>query len=328
MGGKQTQKKCESQISALRVLGAAFFGFLLGSIIRGIVNYTVPTVLMRIKDIRMEDAQNIYHSSVFVNILLGIVIIFFTAALAGFLAKRSGALVGILTNLVPILFLFGALAYTILLGASPLRVAASSACFQFVLIVLASIFGGIYGQYFYKKERDLDLGNDKLTIFGVCLPHYLWIIPLIFYPFISSAVVILYAWIFTFSADLFFVTHFNLWINVAWWFYFFINPLIIVLAALLMIFAFFKFWMVMQCKQSFYVGWEKFWQVVFYGIATPILARVAANFTIRATENMYKPIINDWKISLVYILFIPTVGLLFSFILWITNKITGGKKKK
>lgn len=329
MGGRQTHKQNENQASALRILGAAFFGFLLGSIIRAMVNYTVPAVLMRIKNIAMEDAQNIYHSSVFVNILLGVVIIFFTAALAGFLAKRSGALVGILTNIVPILFLFGAMVYTILLGADPTRVLISSACFQFVLIILASIFGGIYGQYYYKEERDLDLGNKKLTIFGVCLSHYLWIVPLIFYPFISSTVVIVYAWVFTFSTELFFVTHPSLWINIAWWFYFFINPLLIVLTALLMLFAFFKFWIVMQCRQTFYLGWEKFWQVIIYGVTMPILVRIAANFTIRATENMYKPIINDWKISLVYILFIPAVGVLFSLILWITNKITGnGKPKK
>ena len=89
MGGKQTQKKCESQISALRVLGAAFFGFLLGSIIRGIVNYTVPTVLMRIKDIRMEDAQNIYNSSIFVNILLGVAIVFLLRPLPDFWPREA-----------------------------------------------------------------------------------------------------------------------------------------------------------------------------------------------------------------------------------------------
>ena len=99
MGGKQTHKKSELRGSALRILGAAFFGFLLGSIIRGIVNYTVPTVLMRIKNIGLDDAQNIYHSSIFTNILLGAVIVFFTAAIAGFLAKRRLIIVkNLLTN--------------------------------------------------------------------------------------------------------------------------------------------------------------------------------------------------------------------------------------
>lgn len=321
MGGKLTHKKNEPQSSALRILGAAFFGFLLGSVIRTIVNYTVPAVLMRIKNIRMEDAQNIYHSSIFVNILLGAVIVFFTAAIAGFLAKRSGALVGLLTNIVPILFLFLAMIYTILLGANPLLVAASSACFQFALMVLASVSGGIFGQYFYKEERDLDLGNKRLTIFGICLWHYLWIVPLIFYPFISSIVVIIYAWIFTFSTSLFFVTHLNLWINVAWWFYFFINPFIIVLTGLLMVFSFSRFWKVMNCKQTFYTGWERIWQVLFYGMLAPVLARLSANFTIKATENMFQPIINDWKISVLYILFIPAVGLILYVTLWITSKI-------
>lgn len=329
MGGKQqVNKKNETQTSALRILGAAFFGFLLGSIVRGIVNYTVPIVLMRINHIRLEDAQNIYRSSLFANILLSAVIVFVTAAVAGFLAKRSGAFVGILTNIIPIFFLAGAMAYTIVLGANPLGVAASSACFQLFLMIVASAIGGIYGQYFYKEERDLDLGKDKLTIFGIYLPHYLWMIPMILYPFISSIVVIVYAWIFTFSTDLFFVIHPNLWINVAWWFYFFINPFLIFASSLLMIYAFSRFWKVMQYRQSFYTGWERFVQVLMYGFGVPIIVRMMANFAIRATDNMYKPIVNDWKIGVIYILFIPAVGLLFSFILWTKDKIFGKAKKK
>ena len=89
MGGKQTHKKSETQGSALRILGAVFFGFLLGSIIRAIVNFTVPTVLMRIKNIRLEDAQNIYNSSIFVNILLGVAIVFLLRPLPDFWPREA-----------------------------------------------------------------------------------------------------------------------------------------------------------------------------------------------------------------------------------------------
>lgn len=327
MGGKQINKKDESKFSTPRILGAAFFGFVLGSIARGIVNYTVPMVLVRIKNVGLEDAQNIYRSSVFANILISVLTVFLTAAVAGFLARRKGALVGLLTNMVPILFLVAVMCYAVLSGANPLSVMASSAFFQLILIIVASVTGGVYGQYFYKEERDLDLGKDKITIFGVYIPHYLWVLPLILYPFISSAVVIIYAWIFTFSTDLFFVSNPSLWINISWWFYFFINAFIIFVISILMIFSFFKFWKVMQYKQSFYIGWERFWQIVLYGFGIPVIVRAMANFTIKATDNMYKPIVNDWKIGLVYLLFVPTIGILLNFILWITNKLTGGKKK-
>ncbi|MDI6891274.1 MAG: hypothetical protein QMC83_10135, partial [Thermodesulfovibrionales bacterium] len=48
------------------------------------------------------------------------------------------------------------------------------------------------GEKIYSPDKDLDLGNDKLTIFGVRWLHYLWILPFIFYPFLASVIIIIY----------------------------------------------------------------------------------------------------------------------------------------
>lgn len=329
--GKILKKQPEVQTSALRILGAAFFGFIAGLIIRGTVDYSIPKVLMNIHGIEWDQAYSFYSSSFFPKLVIGVMVLFFTAYLSGFLAKKSGVLVGVIANSLPILALTLPIAYVLIMGADPASVFAHRTFLQLVFYVLASIFGGLCGERCYSEKIDLDLNTGGLTIFGVYWMHYLWMPIFIFYPLISSVVILIYSWMGTFSTILDFLTHFNLWINLAWWFYFFINPLIIFLSSLVLIFCFKKFWRIMQYRQTYYEFYERVIGVIMYGIASPVLVRMISSFTVKATGNMSRPIINDWKISLGYILIIPIAGIIIRFFWWIkmsVDKSVDGKRKK
>jgi len=144
---------------------------------------------------------------------------------------------------------------------------------------------------------------------------------------VSAAVAVIYSWLYTFSTDLYFISDYRLWANIAWWFYFFINPLIILGSGVILMMAFIKFWLVIQYKQTYHSVWEKGGKIVMYGIVTPILIKLAATFAINSTENMFNPVINDWKVGVAYLLIIPTVGIMIKTIWWIKDRLTGKKKK-
>lgn len=318
-------KKNENSI--WRILGAALFGFLLGSFIRLVVNFTTPNILTKINNISMKDAQILASSLFLSNIITGALIVFATSAIAGFLAKRKGVLVGLLSNILPIGFWVLAFAYALILRADPIQLLFSLPFLQFLVIILSSIFGGLYGVRFYSRDRDLDLDKHSFTIFGVCWYHYLWITPVVFYPFVSATIAIIYSWLYTFSTDLYFLINLGLWTNIAWWFYFFINPLIILTSGVAIVIAFRKFWQIMQCQQTYYTKWEKVGKVLLYGMVTPIIIKLIATFTINSTKNMFEPVVNDWKVEWFYILIIPVSGLIIKAGWWSKNKITSNQIK-
>jgi hypothetical protein len=325
---KLLRKETEKKSSALRILGASFFGLIFNSFSFLILDYSVPKILMRVKGISYTDALLLYSDSFFSSFVLGCFVIFVSAAIAGFLAKKYGIIAGLLANSKYILFLGLAILFVLFRGANIFSVLASHAFIKLLMFILVAILGGLFGQKMYNRDRDLDLDKDGFTIFGVCWYHYFWIIPLIMYPFISSIVVVAYSWNYTFTTSILFLSNPVLWINISWLFYFFVNPLIIILISLLLVFSFFKFWKVMQSGQSYYAGYEKLFQIFMYGFVAPIAVKMVANFTIKATENMYSPVINDWKVGMGYLLVIPVAAVIISFILWIKKFISGKPEKK
>ncbi|OGH60073.1 MAG: hypothetical protein A2725_00280 [Candidatus Magasanikbacteria bacterium RIFCSPHIGHO2_01_FULL_33_34] len=324
---KRPVKKEKNENSFLRILGAAFFGFLLGSISRIIVSFSTPNILMRINDTSFDEARLLASSSFLSNMVVGAFIIFFTSAVAGFLAKRRGVLVGLLSNLLPIGFWLLAFLYALMAGAHPIRLIFSIPFLQFVIVVVTCIFGGLYGEAYYKKERDLDLDKHGSTIFGVYWAHYLWITPFVFFPFVSAVLAIIYSWLYTFSTDLYFISNFKLWISLAWWFYFFINPLIILGSGIIVVIAFQKFWQVMQFRQTYYDTWEKGGKILLYGIATPVIVKLIVTFTINSTKNMSHSVIGDWKL-IMFILVIPVIGILLKGLWWLKDSLTVGVVEK
>lgn len=318
---KRSAVKIGNENSILRILGAAFFGFLLGSLIRMIVSYSAPKVLMRINNINLADARALYSSSLLSNMIIGAIIVFLASAVAGFLAKKKGILVGLLSNFVPILFWVLAFIYALVSGTDPIMLIFSTPFLQFAVIVLASIFGGLYGEAYYSNDRDLDIDKHGKTIFGIHWLHYLWIAPVVFYPFVLAIIAVVYSWLYTFSTDLYFISNFKLWINIAWWFYFFINPLIIFISGIILVMSFRMFWKVMQYKQRYYNNWEKGAKILVYGVVAPVFVKLISTFAIKSTENMFEPIIDDWKVGAAYILIIPVAGILIRFVWWIKDQV-------
>ncbi len=314
----------EPKTSKKRIIGAAFFGFILGGYIDSAFRFTIPNILAMVQKTGIETAQLNYESSIIFSLVVRIAIVFFAAAIAGFIARRKGILAGLLANSIYILIFAGILIFAILEGTDELVGNISLQLYtfiQFLFIFLASIFGGFLGEKIYSSDKDLDLGNDKLTIFGVRWLHYFWILPFIFYPFLTSVIIIIYAGILTFLADFYFAIHPSLWFNIAWWIYFFIIPMVVFGAAYIMFGGFIRFYETMQYKQSGSRGWKKFGQVLLYGIGAPMLSYTLAAFGADVTHNMPRPASGDWKIGLILILIIPTIAILISIFSWAKEKV-------
>lgn len=314
----------EVTTSKKRIIGAAFFGLILGGYIDNAFNFTIPRILAMVQKIDPKIAQINYESSIISGFVVPIVIAFFAAATAAFIARRKGILVGLLANSLYTLIFAGILVFAIIKGADELVGNISLqlyAFLQFLFIILASIFGGFLGEKYYSPDKDLDLEKDKLTIFGIRWSHYFWILPFIFYPFLASIIIIIYAGILTFLVGYYFSIHPSLWFNIAWWFYFFIIPMAVFFAGWITFGGFIRFYEVMQYKQTEPKGWKKFGQVLLYGIGAPMLSYAIAAFGANVTHNMPKPATGDWKIGFILILIIPTIAIIISIFSWVKEKM-------
>jgi hypothetical protein len=314
----------EVKTSKKRIIGAALFGLILGGYIDNAFRFTIPNILAMVQKIDVEIAQLNYESSIIFSLVVRLVIAFFAAVIAGFIARRKGILAALLANSIYTLIFAGILIFAILEGTDKLVGNISLQLYtfiQFLFTLLASIFGGFFGERIYSPDKDLDLGNDKLTIFGIRWLHYFWILPFIFYPFLTSFIIISYAGVLTFLADFYFAIHPSIWFNVAWWIYFFIIPLVVFGAAWIMFGGFMRFYEIMQYKQIESRGWKKFGQVLLYGIGAPILSYGLAAFGANVTHNMPRPATRDWKIGLILILIMPTIAILVSIFSWIKEKV-------
>ena len=316
--------KEEITITKKRIISAAFFGLVLGGYIDNAFSFTIPKILAMVQKIHTETALENYESSIILNLIIRIVIAFFVAVIAGFIARRKGILAGLLANSLYALIFAGILGFSLARGVDKLVGNISLQLYsflQFLFIILASIFGGLLGEKYYSPDKDLDLEKDKLTILGVRWPHYFWILPFIFYPFLASTIIVIYAGILTFLVNFYFGIHPSLWFNIAWWIYFFIIPMVVFGAAWIMIGGFIRFYEIMQYKQIESKGWKKFGQVLLYGIGAPILAYTLAAFCANVTHNMPRPATGDWKIGLILIFIIPIIAFIVSIFSWIKEKV-------
>jgi len=314
----------EVTTSKKRIIGGAFFGLILGGYIDNAFRFTIPNILAMVQRIDIETARANYESSIILSLIVRIVIAFFVAFVAGFIARRKGVLTGLLANSIYALIFAGILGFSIAKGMDKLVGNISLqlyAFLQFLFIILASICGGLLGEKYYTPDKDLDLEKDRLTVFGVRWPHYFWILPFIFYPFLASAIIVIYAGILTFLVDFYFAIHPSLWIKITWWVYFFIIPMVIFGAAWIMFGGFVRFYEVMQYKQVESKGWKKFGQVLLYGIGAPILSYALAGFGANVTHNMPRPATGDWKIGVILILTITIIAVIVSIFSWIKEKV-------
>lgn len=318
MSGKGNKVKS----SPKRILGAAFFGFILVLCFYNASQFTIPKILAMVQEIDVETARSKHESSIILSLLVTTITSFSVAALAAFIGRQRGILVGLLANSVyALIFLLGIYFFRDT-DESPGNISLQLGAFLlFLSVILASILGGLFGEKYYSPDKDLDLGKDKLTIFGIHWPHYFWILPFIFYPFLASFVIIVYAGILTYLVDFYFAIHPSLWFNIAWWGYFFVIPMAVLCAGWVAFAGFIRFYEIMQYKQTELKRWKKSGQVLLYGMGTPLLSYAIASFAAFVTHNMPQPATGDWKVGLILILIILTIIIIVSFISWIKETV-------
>lgn len=315
----------EIRTSTKRVAGAGLFGIILGGYLNKALLFTIPAILSMVQKVDMQVAQTNFKSSVVLVLIVQILVSFFAAVIAAFIARRKGIVVGLLANSTFILSLAGFLIFAISEGSDELVGHISLQLYTFIAFlftVFAGVFGGFLGQRFYSPDKDLDLGSDKLTVFGIRWAHYFWVLPFIIYPYLASIIMIIYAGALSFLVNFYFGIHPSLWLNVAWWIYFFIIPMGVFFAVWITFRGLIRFYEVMRYKQTWSSGWKKFGLVLLYGIGAPILSYTIAAFGADITHNMPRPTSGDWKIGLILVLIIPTIAILISIFSWIKKRVS------
>jgi len=318
----------KEKISKKRIIGAAFFGFIVGYYLNSAFEYTLPRIFSIVKKVSIEEGYMIYADSVILSLILSILAIFFAGMVAGFLARQKGILIGLLANSISIILFGGVFILAIFWGEDVFIGHISAQLYAFIgfsLAILASIFGGYFGQKFYSPENDLDLRQTKLTVFGIRWFHYFWILPFIIYSFLATFIIAVYAGVLVALADLYFVIHPSLWLKISWWGFLFFMPVLGMIAIYILGFAFVRFWELMQYRQTKSKGWGRFGKILLYGIGAPILASVIAYFVANVAHNMPKPATGDWKIGLCLLGIIPTITLVVYIFSWIKNRFSKNK---
>lgn len=315
--------------SGKRVVGAAFFGSVSAAYIWIAADIAIPRILADAQKIDFEAAYAAYESSALLTVGELITRAFAGAVCAGFLARRKGIVAGLLSSLVYIL----AAGYILLLSFSGhyTRVAQLPSAdempgmisfqlqvlLQLVLLILAGCVGGLIGEKLYVPDRDLDLEQEKLTVFGVRWAHYFWILPFIYLAFLASFILIVYGVITAFLADLSYAWHPSLWFNVTWWIFFPLAPFVIYLSAWITLGGFVRFYKVMQYRQTATRGWGKVGRVFLYGVGAPALSYTAAAIGVNIAHAMPKPAEGDWKIAVGLVAFVVAISLLGSALSWL-----------
>jgi hypothetical protein len=311
-------------ISKKRIIGSALFGLLIALYLRKAFDYSIPVIISSISHLSLSDAADKYQSSSTLHLLINTVYIFFGAGIAAFLAKTKGVLVGILSSLLIILAVGYLLVNAITTQDTGVVSGISYQLFLFIqllLMISASIFGGYYGQKIYSEDIDLDIGKNKLTLFGIRWPHYFWIMPLILYPFFASFVIIIYAII------IFFLSYFYIGIHPSLWGYlfsivYFLIPIGVYFSAYLTIYAFGRFFELMQYGQSSDKGWKRFGKVLLFGLIVPIVTYFIASYAAELIHNLPTPAKGDWKIGLYIFLGFYGIFGLFSIYNWLKERVS------
>jgi hypothetical protein len=306
-----------------RVLGAALFGLLCGGYAQNAADRTIPAIISMVQKINLETAHGDYQDSSLYRTSVLLIATFIGAAAAGFLARRKGILAGILSGSPYILFV----AYILFVSIAPQYFAALSrlpfaddlagdasvqfqALLRLVLLTLAAFAGGFLGYRIYSPGLDLDLGQAKVTVFGVRWAHYFWILPLIYLAYLASVIIIAYAGVTVLLADLSFAWHPSLWFNFAWNWALPVGGILVWLAIWITCAGFVQFYEVMQYRRSDIGGWKKIGQVFLYGLCAPTLSYTLAALGADVAHAMPKPAEGDWKIAVgiaAIIIFIGTI---------------------
>jgi uncharacterized protein DUF6804 len=316
----QVSEKADEQIqtSWKRIMGAATFAFLAAGYLLNAARFTIPALFAVTSGVSIdpETAQSKYDTFALGLLPFGFLIItaFAGAMTAGFLARRRGILAGLLANGFYIPFLAYA-TFSTFAGRETYFIAQLpdvlppqiQVLFGLLFLLVAACIGGLLGERFYSPKIDFDRGQDRVTIFGIRWQHYLWILPLVFYPFLASAIMILFAWARVLWADFSYAWHPSLWFSSTSWLLVAIGPALLWGSVYIAAGGLIRFFSAMRYGRNPLNFWQKFGRAVLYGIGAPALSYTLAALSVDAARALPRPASGDWKIAVVVTAIIASI---------------------
>ena len=275
------------QVSKKRIIGSMLFGFIMGSYLESSVTYSVPVILSLVQRTDIEIAEAVYNSSFAIKVILRIIIPFIVSLTATFLVRKGKIFIGFFANSLSIILLTILLATDIYYGYFDLI---WKSLIQLILVIAFSVLGTISANSLYSHDLDLDIENERVTIFGIRWFHYFWILPFCLFPFTSSFILVVYAGVLELLAELYYGIHPSFWLNLIWWIYFFIIPILLTIIFYIILGGFSFFFKFMQNSQVDIKGWRKLLIVLACGFGAPLLSWYLTVIVLNITHNMPKPV--------------------------------------
>ena len=311
-----------------RLVGASVFGLVLGGYLLNALQYTVPVIFSIVQKVDLATAQSNHESSVWPRLLIFLIASTVAAGTAAFIARKRGILVGLFANSLGIIALGLILYYYIISGVDILIGNISLQLYvtlQLLVLIIGSVLGGYLGEIYYSPLRDPDLGNDKLTVFGIRWGHYFWILPFILFPFLASVIMLTYFAVLTFIVEFYFLFHPSIWLKPIWWIYAVFSPIFAGIAGVLCFGGFGKFYETMEYGERDDIKTlKKVGSVILYGFGGPALSFPIAAYGAELFHNLPRPASGDWKIVVIIFL----IGLFLAVIIvgfgWLKEKLYGG----
>jgi hypothetical protein len=177
------------------VLGAVL-GSLVGLYMSKAFEYIVPYLNWLIDRVEYDAAVEAYGSSTLAAFYVPPMCSILAGLLAGYIARRRGALVGILSSSVAITVLLVIIVRAVwgehgnFIGVIPVE---RWALIMLPVLVFVAALSGYVGEMMSYVFDDIDQHDEKATVIGIFWPHYLWGFPLLIYPYFTTIILLLYA---------------------------------------------------------------------------------------------------------------------------------------
>lgn len=284
-----------------KILGSALLGLYFG----GFILNSFEEARMRIFENSYFSDSTILNIDVSIGIIMWICAILIGAFIAALLSRKKGIIAALIANSLyilglPAIFIFAAIKFK---GIPPGALSNQFIIFLgWLSIILITIIGGYLGQKFYSRERDPDINNDKLTVFGIRWFHYFWMGGAVFYPTLVGALVAIYTLFISTASVINHLTNRAIWHNL------FANDSVIwlpfgsVISLLVLWFGITKFWETLSYKRKSYSWWARTILVILFGIGAPILSWPIATMTLFTSYELPKPDFIDWIITFVLLI--------------------------
>lgn len=205
------------------------------------------------------------------------------AALAGFVGRRLGGVLGFLVN-VPYLLLCGGV---VLFGVGSVMdqpifgkwhpPLSGWAAVTFLAIAAAGVLGGFLGEKSYPDLAHLDEGRGRKTLLGIWWGHWLWLwLPFQF--FTTELVLPLYLMWLEFALGWHFAVHPSLWFRPSWWLYLTFGAGIAWIPVALVIWGYAKAYEVVAFgrDQHGFRWWQSVWRFLAWWAGAPLVARLVS----------------------------------------------------